>query len=59
MLLRFIQSNFGEAGSVKSDSGSVANDDSWEEEFIKDSGIDSCESSAVGSLELSILFNPA
>jgi hypothetical protein len=42
MLLWFVQGNFGETGSIKSDSGSASNNDSGKEELIKDDWVDSC-----------------
>ena len=59
MLLRFVKSNLREGRSVKSDSDSVADNDCGKEKLVKDGSINSSESSAVGSSELSIFLNPA
>ena len=59
MLLSLVEEDLREGSSIESDSGSVSNDDGREEKFVENRGIDGGKSSAVGSGEFSILFNPS
>lgn len=59
VLLGLVQDNLGEVRSVKANSSPEADDDTGEEELVKDSRVDSGESSAVGSSLGSVLLDPA
>lgn len=59
VLLGLVQDDLGEAGAVEADSGPEADDDTGEEEFVEDGGVDSGEGSAVGALLGPVLLDPA
>lgn len=59
VLFSLVQGDLHKSGSVESHSGSGSNDDGWEQELVEDGSVDGGQGSAVGSGELSILFNPS
>ena len=59
VLLSLVDDDAGEGGSVESDSGPEADDDSGEEELVEDGGVDGAEGSAVGSLLGSVFLDPS
>ena len=59
VLFGFVNDHLGEGGSIESYSGSLADDDSGEEELVEDGGVDCCEGSAVGSSLGSVFLDPS
>jgi hypothetical protein len=59
VLLSLVKNNSGEWWSIESNSGSVADDDTGEEELIENGTIDGSKSSAVGALLSPVLLDPA
>lgn len=58
MLFGLVQSHSGERRSVESDSGSVTDDDGWQQQLVENSSVDGSQGPAVGSSQLSILLDP-
>ena len=59
VLLGLVQDDLGEVGAVEANSGPVADDDTGEEEFVEDGGVDGSEGPAVGALLGPVLLDPA
>ena len=59
MLLIFINGHLVEGGAVKSHANAVSDNNAGQEELVEDSGVDSVEGAAVGSLLGLVGFDPA
>ena len=59
VLLGLVQHDLGEGGAVESDSGPGADDDSGEEELVKEGVVDGGEGPAVGSGLGLVLLDPS
>ena len=59
VLLSLVENDPRETGTVKANSGPQADDDTGEEEFVEDGGVDSGKGSAVGSLLGSVFLDPS